>query len=138
MTSRCKPFRWDCEKDGCFNDLCRLKFDVFSDCFPGKMNFTNVDGLVEVNNHFLFLEWKHIHKSLPLGQQLLFERLTALSPRVTVVIVVGDAKTMAVNQITVVKNGTVSHPEQQNLDDLKSRIRRWAINARQQSKGRKP
>ena len=53
-----KPMIWDCNKDGCFNEKMRLDFGVFYDCFPGKISFTDVDGIVEINKVALMLEWK--------------------------------------------------------------------------------
>ena len=52
------PLRWDCEKRGCFNIKRRPKIEVFHKCFPGNINFGDVDGIVEINGRGLMLEWK--------------------------------------------------------------------------------
>lgn len=55
---------------------------------PSRIKVTDVDGLVESGNHFLFLEGKGKGKAIPRGQEILFERLTARGD--TVLILWGD------------------------------------------------
>ena len=69
---------WDCKVDGCFNDKHRLKFSVFKDCFPGKISFTDIDGIVEINRNFLMVEWKGTDGPIPMGQRIMFERLSEI------------------------------------------------------------
>jgi hypothetical protein len=104
------PLRWDCEKRGCFNLKRRPKIELFADCFPGRMSFGDVDGIVEVNGNALLLEWKSEERDLPAGQRILYERLTRNSP-VSVLIVVGDAETMAVEASAIFFEGTRYPPE---------------------------
>ena len=52
------PMRWDCDTDGCFNVKRRPKIEMFADCFPRRINFGDVDGLVEIGGRFCLLEWK--------------------------------------------------------------------------------
>lgn len=117
------PLRWNCEKQGCFNLEKRPKIEVFADCLPGKIAFTDVDGIVEVNSNFLFLEWKD-HQELGTGQRVLFERLTDCCPA-TVFVVEGNAKTMEIESVAVVWSGKVRPREIANLDGLRERIRKW-------------
>lgn len=69
--------RWDCRTQGCFNLKKRPKIERFADCLPGRIAFTDVDGVIELCGNFLYLEWKS-HQDLGGGQRILFERLTAL------------------------------------------------------------
>ena len=115
---------WNCQRQGCFNRKKRLKFSVFKDCLPGKISFTDVDGLVEINGNLLFMEWKD-HRSLSIGQRILFERLTRFCPAV-VLIVEGDAEDMTVSSISTVWDGVIGPHKEANMEDLRTQIRMWA------------
>ena len=52
------PLRWDCLRRGCFNLKRRPKIEVFADCFPGRINFGDVDGIVEISGNALLLDGK--------------------------------------------------------------------------------
>ena len=61
-----------------------------NDCFGGtRIRVTDLDGLVERNGHFLFIEAKSNGKDIPLGQKLLFKALIA-SPQNRVLIIWGE------------------------------------------------
>ena len=85
---------WDCQKHGCFNQKKRLKFRRLSDCLPGRIAFTDIDAITEINGNMLVLEWKD-HTELTRGQRILFERLTRVCPA-AVLVVEGDAEHMIV------------------------------------------
>lgn len=118
------PLRWDCEKRGCFNKLKRPKIEVFSDCFPGKINFGDVDAIVEINGKGLVLEWKEGKQNLKTGQRWMFERLTK-TQLITVFVVSGNAETMAVNGLMIYFEGKTKGWIQASLDDVKQRIKNW-------------
>ena len=61
--------------DGCFGNT--------------KIRVTDLDGLVERNGHFLFIEAKSSGVGVPRGQQILFDRLIE-SGRNTVLVVWGE------------------------------------------------
>ena len=52
----------------------QFNYGLMSQLFPGKISPTDIDGLVEINSSFWFQENKTIGQTLPLGQQILFER----------------------------------------------------------------
>ncbi len=124
------PLRWSCANGGCYNVVHRPKIEVFAECFPGKIAVTDVDGSVEVNGRFLFLEFKGGEpRDLPVGQRLYFQRLTALSKKVVAIVVCADAETMRVRAYRTIWQGRVGDWRVSNLDDLKGRIRTWANKA---------
>ena len=130
------PMRWDCEKQGCFNKLKRPKIEVFSDCFPGKISFGDMDGRVEINSRFLELEWKPDTGRLSTGQRILFERITTVAP-VTVFVVAGDAETMEVEALAQYQNGKFYMWRPSTLGALQASMERWskwAINQRRTKK----
>lgn len=116
---------WDCDKDGCFNVLCRLKFHIFAECFPGSINFSDVDGIVEIGGHGLMLEWKKRNVLLPEGQRIMYSMLTKNAP-LTVLCVVGNAETMKCTHYSFFYKGKYHKPVETNLDGIKTLISRWA------------
>ena len=121
--------RYDCVESGCFNRKHRPKFSVFADCFPGKISMTDIDGAVEVNNRFLFAEFKSDDcKGLPVGQEIFYKRL-AQDIRNTIVIAAGDCETMQFNKCMTIENGRFQGWEHTNIEMLRDRMKRWADHA---------
>ena len=119
------PMRWCCEKQGCFNLKKRVKLEEFAECLPGRMAFGDIDGITEIGGNFLIQEWKARGAGLPTGQRIMFERLTASSPFI-VLVVEGDAETMVVKHITKIWHGKVGKRDVATLDTLKATIKAWA------------
>lgn len=61
-------------------------------CFDRGAGLTDIDGFIECNNHFLFIEWKSDGKDLTRGQEIAFERLDKASGRIHILLVEGDPK----------------------------------------------
>ena len=115
--------QWDCQAQGCFNWRKRPKIEIFADCLPGKIAFSDVDAIVEIGGNFLMIEWKS-HGDVPRGQRILFQRLTQFAP-VTVFIVEGDAETMEVDSIRFVSEGKMEDPFQADQTKLRELITQW-------------
>ncbi len=124
-----RELRWNCDDKGCFRSLCP-KLGVFDICFGGRIGMSDIDGVVEINGRFLFLEWKSKGGHLGTGQRIMFERMTALSPKMTAIVVCGEPVSMTVESVQVFTLGKTSPPEAADLDGLKQRIAAWAANAR--------
>lgn len=118
--------RYDCEKSGCYNTRHRLNFDVFYDCFDGKISMSDIDAAVEVNGNFLFLEWKSHSGDIPTGQRIFFENMTQESMRFQALVVHGDAETMDVSGVAFVSMGSVSPFKPCDMEKLQSIIRDWS------------
>jgi hypothetical protein len=118
------PMRWDCEKQGCFNLKRRPKIEVFADCFPRRINFGDVDGLVELNSKALLLEWKSIKGTLPKGQEIAFKNLTT-EGNITTLCVVGDAETMECTHYGFFWQGKWHKYRPTSLEDVKEFLKRW-------------
>ena len=118
MSDGTNPLRWDCTTRGCFNKLRRPKIERFAACFPGRIAMSDVDATVEVNGHFVFLEMKSHQGEIPLGQRIYFERLTRLSPRISVMIICGDAETMQCEALCWIYNGQLTDWQPATLDDV--------------------
>lgn len=126
------PFRWDCERHGCYADKCRLRFEFFADCFPGHMSLTDRDGSIEINGYYLLIEFKH-SRSLPIGQRLYLERQP---PEYCVVVATcPDTRTMEVTEICVRnKDGKLGEFEPCDMQRFRARLQKWAAWAQRQPK----
>ena len=118
------PMRWDCQRQGCFNIKKRPKIELLAECLPGRIAFSDVDAITEIGGHLLVLEWKE-HQYTPTGQSLLYTHWTARGPA-TVMLIVGDAEDMTVDEVAVVHEGTTGPWQQMDLAGLKQEIREWA------------
>ncbi len=123
------PMRWDCTKDGCFNQKMRPKIEVFAECFPGKINFGDVDGIVEINSHALMLEWKGHIGVIPTGQRIMYERITK-NGFFAVLCIIGNPETMEVKQYQIFWKGKLGPVVVCDLIGLKDKIKNWADYAR--------
>ena len=123
------PLRWDCSKHGCFNEKRRPKIEVFADCFPGRINFGDVDGIVEINGNGLMLEWKTGSGNIPTGQKIMYEKLTATS-LITVICVVGNAETMECEKYCLFFSGKQKPFKSCDIESVKKVIIRWVTWAR--------
>ena len=126
MSDGTNPLRWDCASRGCFNQFCRPKIERFAACFPGRIAMSDIDATVEVNGHFVFLEMKSHQGDIPLGQRLYFQRLTRLSPRISVMILHGDAESMQCEAIRWIYNGQVSDWQPTTLDEVIRLLNKFA------------
>jgi len=118
------PLRWDCNKDGCFNKKKRPKIEVFAECLPGKIAFSDIDAITEVNGRFLVLEWKSYADDIPKGQRIMFQRMTT-GGTFTVFIINGCAESMEIRQLCIVWDGKIHDWVNTTLDDVKTRIKKW-------------
>jgi hypothetical protein len=119
------PMRYNCEKQGCFNQKMRPKIEMFSDCFPGAISFGDVDAVVEMNGYTLKLEWKSHSGSLPRGQQIMYGRTTRYGME-TVICVHGNAETMDVKAYGLFWSGSWRGWVDGSLEDLTRQIKGWA------------
>jgi len=118
------PMRWDCEKRGCFNLKQRPKIEEFAACFPGNINFGDLDGIVEINSMGLILEWKGAPMDLPMGQRIMYDRLT-VGQRMTTICVAGDPETMDVTHYAIIFDGKQGDWTPATMDEVKRRMCAW-------------
>jgi hypothetical protein len=124
------PMGWNCQKDGCFNLKKRPKIELFAECFPGKINFGDVDGIVEINGKALMLEWKSNQGRIPVGQKIMYERITK-NKILTVLCVIGNAETMECQKYCLFFDGNQTQFKECSLDLVKKIICRWVNFANQ-------
>lgn len=121
------PMRYNCERDGCFNKKRRPKIETFAECFPRRINFGDVDGLVELNGFFLLLEWKGEEGSLRSVRQGQARSYLIFTKQIgnLVIVAFGNAETMLVEGYSVFWAGKQHQFQPADLDELKTRIRKW-------------
>ena len=121
--------RWDCrpDRDGCYRRIGQPDLTLLDECFPGRIAMTDVDGLVEIGGRFLLIEWKR-RGDVPAGQRIMFERLTK-HPEFTVLVILGDPASMAVERYDVFRDGRRRGWRDCDMDGLKRHIRTWVAHA---------
>ena len=117
--------RWDCDGGkNCFNKKMRPKIEMFSECFPGRISFGDIDGIVEINGFGLMLEWKTNTNKPTTGQRIMYERLTKTG-LISVLFVVGNAETMNVSHIGLFFKGKQTTLIAATIEDVKNKIKSW-------------
>lgn len=125
--------RYDCQSGrNCFNVKQRLKFKVFDGCFPGIIGFTDLDAVVEICGHQLWLEWKS-GGPVPLGQMKLFWSQISGKPHHKVFVVWGDAEDMSVTDVMVIDNLTAPAKVACDFAQLYEMVKEWARRAQDAS-----
>lgn len=119
------PLRHDCGSQGCFNLTRRPKIELFADCFPGKIAMADIDGIVEINGRFLFLEWKTPDAQLSTGGRITVANLSKI-PGSIVLVVWGDAQTMVVENAEIWLGGRRVTPSCNGISDVKKWMANWA------------
>lgn len=123
------PLKWKCKESGCYNEKHRFKIEELKSAIPRKMAFGDIDATVEVNGRFLFIDFKGGRADLKVGQRIYFQRLTALSCRIKVIVVRANVETTTVSEFKVIANGKVGEWKEIDLVGLKKRIKRWSMAA---------
>lgn len=131
MSNGYNPLYHNCEKQGCFNKVRRPKIEEFADCFPGRISFGDVDGVVEINGYTLMLEWKGHLGEIPKGQQIMHSRTTWYGNN-TVICLCGNAETMAIHHVAYFHQGTWHNWTDTSLEHAKSIVKSWSDWARRQ------
>jgi hypothetical protein len=72
---RSRFFRHNCRTNGCYSEQLPDWGDLI-ECFPRGIRPTDVDGMVEINGRFLFLEEKRAGVRLPEAQRLALLKLS--------------------------------------------------------------
>lgn len=73
---RSEHFRHKCDVRGCYIEQLPDWTDLIAECFPRRIRPTDIDGMVEINGHFLFLEEKGCGVGPDNGQRIALRRLS--------------------------------------------------------------
>lgn len=119
--------RWDCDKKGCQNQHGQSWDDLYA-CFPRGIRPTDVDGMVEVNGQFLFLEEKGAGGSLQGGQGAALRGLAKLDG-VTVVCFRPRTSPPHDLDVLIMDGSPLTGWEPRPRDWLKAWLRDWVAKA---------
>ena len=124
---RSSAFRHNCSKSGCYT-LGLPCWDELITCFPRGIKPMDIDGYVEINGHYLFLEQKG--KGAPLYQPGQGDALRMLArlPEVTVV-VFREAAEEGFRDVVVNDDGQRHAFTTVSDDQFYAWLRKWAIDA---------
>lgn len=117
--------RWNCKTDGCANVKTRLKFEVFDGIFPRNVNFSDLDGFVELNGALGLMEWK-FHGSMPFAQERALNVFLHQNPRNILFVVYGNPEDMLVRAFRSVTSTKCKIFNPSSLQQLKGEIGAWA------------
>ncbi len=106
---------------------------MFNGCFSGKIRPCDIDGVVERNSQFLFLEAKPPRGHLSGGQAILLKRLSAL-PGCTVLIMYG--KPQLPERMQIMEAGQVGQPQDCDLETVRLYVKTWFRKADAVARGR--
>ena len=121
------PMRWNCKEDGCYNIHQRPKIEVFADCFPGLINFGDIDQqIVEINGRALITEYKHPKAIFPTGQRIMYERLSKTWVIYVATLTITDAIKMDVSAMGWYIGGKFNGWKAMDLDGAREKFRRWS------------
>jgi hypothetical protein len=123
------PMGWNCAKKGCFNIFSRAKIEMFAEDLPRNIAMGDIDATVEVNGHFLFLEFKTTPRYIKTGQRIYFQKLTRLSDKITVIVIYADPETMECYEFCSIEEGRISCWQQCTLKEIKACIKEWGERA---------
>lgn len=126
------PINWNCIVSGCFNYHKHYDIEHFAQCFPRKIGFTDLDAFVELNGHFLILEFKENGADLTGGQRIAFERLTAASDKITIVVARCDYKSSEIFSYKKIFGGQSTGWHKSDYDKFVGHISAWADRVQQQ------
>lgn len=126
------PIDWNCIVSGCFNYHRHFDIEHFAQCFPSRINFTDLDAFVELNGHFLLVEFKLAATDLNRGSELkdgqrrAFKCLTQLSDKITVIVARCNYVSSEITEYCVIRDGSTSKWRPTDLDKFTAQVAGWA------------
>lgn len=124
---RSERFNHNCETDGCYHAQLPA-WDDLIESFPPGVYPTDIDGMVELDGHVLFMEQKRAGGSLHGGQRMAFRYLGRLGG-VTVVIFRTRAHDNDLD-VLIFDDGTPQGFQRRTREWLCAWLAQWSANAR--------
>ena len=125
-TSWQRKWNHDCSEKGCWRDQYLPDLTVFDDCFPRRIGFGDVDGIVERNGRLLILELKSLGQPLTDGQRIMHERLSqSLGEAYQAVVIWGAPDFTRPLKMQMWIKGQSIAPQAVSLDEIKKVFRDW-------------
>lgn len=117
-----------CSKYGCFQETRRVNFAILEDTLRGSAGFSDIDCMAEIDNHFLFIEWKNIKEPICGAQKKILINLKRLYPsRISCFIVYYRGNRDNVCSFGEVPERGDVEIENGDLRTLKDRLEDWSV-----------
>lgn len=100
----------------------RRRTERFNPCFPRGITLGDIDSFVEINHHFLFIEWKSDDQRLLAGQAMALYRLSR-QPKTSVWIIWTSADGFVTHGQRL---GTHGRRVSTTEESVRQRITEWA------------
>lgn len=130
--------RHNCDSgNNCYLEKLHAPIHIFDDCFGGKIEMSDVDGVVERNGRFLYVEWKSPRGEITKGQDILLQQWTKCKKckaRAYVVECVVNPTPDSVCNVTRYAGGTCGKRNSMKVSDLIDEFSRWYKWADRQSR----
>ncbi len=110
---------------GCYKEKFLPDWGILDGCFPRNIKPSDIDGVIEINGHVLFLEWKPKDKPLSNGQRRMFLTMTRDAPKQQVFIVYGDKDVPF--EIELIQHGERKFRQPCDLGLLRWLCAQWGI-----------
>lgn len=122
-----------CANDGCYIELLTPDWGFTDEAFMGKGGISDIDGAFEANGFLLLLEWKNGKAKLPMGQHIMFKKITERN-KITVFVINGDAYHTKCRHIKVYQGGNIIYNKSTNNEIVKAFCKRWEESVRSEDK----
>ena len=124
--------RHDCQ-DGahCYLETAHAPIHVFDGCFGGRIEMSDIDGVIERRGNVMFMEWKTSRGAVSEGQDRLFRALTNNHWNQTVMVVWGPPHPAPDTTVTTVmyRRGQRGPQVTRTLAQLQALLQRWYAHA---------
>ena len=122
-------FKWTCKKQGCYVKEALPRYDSINHLFPGDVKMSDIDGIVELDGHFLFVEVKPLAKikeGIKEGQRILLDRLSRQPNTISLILWLEDTTDMRTVKVgQVFSKGQVFRKQAFDFDGLTDFLNRW-------------
>ena len=98
-------------------------WEFLNECWGGRIRPTDVDGVVERNGYFLFLEGKPAGGEITKGQEILFKKLTENFKSASVLILFGEPGFP--QEFERIQNGRISPRKKCNRERIQTICKAW-------------
>lgn len=126
-----------CETHGCYVKTQTPDWGFLDSSFSNKIRVGDIDGIVEANGRLLILEWKSFIGDIPVGQRIMFEKITALS-QIIVFVISGDPVESVPEHISIYSNGSVVADEDCDKEKLRKYCTAWETKSRRTDQTARP
>lgn len=109
-------------------------WDWLNDCFAGKIQPTDIDGSVERNGFFLFLEGKSAGEHLPRGQEIYYKNLTKKLGHGSIVLILWADTPGEPSSYYWISDGIAGKVKQCDRNVIRSLCRKWFDHAESHGK----